>query len=71
MALEQNIQDILNIATEKGLENLEIRIGNVPEEDPTQIFVVLWVNGKDRFSCNSLVELEKSLTEQDNLDWAK
>ncbi len=73
MLLEQNVLDIINIATEKGLKNVEIRIiGNVPlgiNEKDERGTVVLWSNGKDRFSCNSLAELKAALESHKDLKW--
>ncbi len=61
------LASIINIATEKGLKNIEIRkIGNEKYESGT---VELWVNGKDRFSCNSLAQLETALEDHKDLKW--
>lgn len=74
MFLEQNVLDIINIAREKGLENVEIRIiGNIvisdgdPDADGSP--VELWVNGKERFLNESLAGIKKALEDHKDLKW--
>jgi len=70
MFLEQNVQDILNIATEKGLKNVEIRITeNIMLGNEERGTIELWANGKDRFSCSSLDQPETALEDHEDLRW--
>ena len=70
MLLEQNVLDIINIATEKGLKNIEIRIyGQFINGKAEKGLVELWADGKDRFCCNSLSQLETALEDHKDLKW--
>ena len=49
---------------------LEIRIsGNIIIRNKRSGAITLWSNGKDRFSCNSLAQLETALKEHEDLKW--
>ena len=65
MILEEIVSKIFDVAQEKGLKNVEIRINAKDETNP----VTLWVGDKDRFACNSLAKLEESLTDHEDLSW--
>ena len=65
MFLEENVAKILDTAEEKGLENVEIRIGRKDEDES----VTLWVGDQDRFSCNSLSQLQSALNDHEDLKW--
>jgi len=67
MELEQSVSSILDYAKEQGLTDVEIRIG----DNGTNYQVTLWVQGKDRVAHTSLLGLEASLKEHENLDWMK
>ena len=66
--LENNLQEALDLARQKGLKSAEIRIkdGDFSRDD---FPVVLWSGGLDRMGAASIEMLEEMLNEHDNLEW--